>query len=83
MPVTTGTLDAVADRLSSIENFIKFDYVLKQKSIYLVVEELYQKYLCFCMLKNISNLKDKIRFCAAMTDFGLDFRKSNKCHMYE
>jgi hypothetical protein len=35
------------------------------------------------MLENISNPKDKIKLCAGMRDFGLDFRKSNKCHMYE
>jgi len=83
MPMTSGKLDAIADRLGTIEKFLKSEYVLKQKSICTLVENLFQEYLSFCMCQGISNPKDKIKFCSGMRDLNLDYSKSNKINKYD
>ena len=83
MPITKGKLEAIAERLDDIPRFLKHNYVLKNKSIKCIVDELFNEYLDFCLSHGITSPKKKIKFCSGLRDFGIDYRKSDRFNIYD
>jgi hypothetical protein len=76
MPETIGKKDAIAERLPIEYKFIKFEYVLKNKSMNLPLKELYLHYQDYCYVNDCKSCTF-YKFIAKLRDVSINYKKSH------
>ena len=71
-PTTQSKLDLFAKRLSSVEKFLKFQYVLYKRKINASISELLEEYKAYCLDHSLKPI-GKIAFNRKMTEFGFKY----------
>ena len=82
MPLTQSKLDSFAKRLDVVEQYLKNEYILKQKGIKCSVEELYSEYKFYCS-SNSHKQQGKIVFGRKLEELGIKYFKSNSVNKYK
>lgn len=83
MPLTQSKLDSFAKRLDTVEQFLKFEYILKQKAISCTVQQLYDEFKCVCHEKGLTKPLSKIDFNSRMEKLGIKYFKSDSLNKYK
>ena len=83
MPLTQSKLDSMAKRLDTVEQFLKSEYVLKQKGICCTVQLLYDEFKAICYEKGLTKPLSKIDFNSKMEKLGIKYFKSDSVNKYK
>ncbi|RYE57683.1 MAG: hypothetical protein EOP48_05260 [Sphingobacteriales bacterium] len=81
MPETTAKLNMIADLLTPIEKFLKFNFLLENAPVKHKVKDLYAKYEKYCD-DNTLHVDSKIEFTAGMKQYGFNFKMINGYNCY-
>lgn len=82
-PMTQSKLDSFSKRLDIIAKFLKYEYILKRKSVDRIsVTHLYDKFCRYCSTMN-AKPKTKIDFNKHLKDLGIEYKKSNGNNLYD
>jgi len=80
-PITQSKLDAVAKKLDSVYEFLKFEFIAKKTDFKGVVQELHDEYKLYCINNHIKS-HHKIDFNKKLDEVGIIDKKSNKVNKY-
>lgn len=82
-PITRAKQEAKSRRLDSAYEFLKQEYILKEKEIgRQSVSDLHNEYQKFCTTYHFKP-KDKIKFNSTLRDIGIEYTKSNGTNVYK
>lgn len=81
MPVTENKLNAIAERLDIVYQFIKDEFILKKLDINMPVTELYAKYSLYTEAQMKRPL-GKIKFCSKLREIQLEYKKCHGINKY-
>lgn len=76
MPTSIGKRNAIAERLDTVYEFLKQEFILKRKGISMQVNDLYDLYHTFCV-DSCKKVLGKIKFCTKLRDVQIEYRPSN------
>lgn len=81
MPNTTAKLDMVADLLSPIEKFLKYEFLLPKLQVKLKIKELYSRYEKYCGANEL-HVETPAEFRSGMKQYGFDFKTISGYNCY-
>jgi len=81
MPETRAKLNMIADLLTPIEKFLKFEFLLQNKSVKLKPKELHAQYEKYCEDSGL-HAEKKIEFTTGMEQFGFKYSMINEYNAY-
>ncbi|RYY44020.1 MAG: hypothetical protein EOO06_18845 [Chitinophagaceae bacterium] len=81
MPETKAKLNIIADLLTPIEKFLKFEFLLENAAVKLKVKDLYAKYEKYCE-DNALHAESKIEFTSGMRKYDFNFNMINGYNCY-
>jgi hypothetical protein len=81
MPVTQSKLDAIADRLHPVYQFMKAKYVLQRRDLKCALTDLYEEYQIWC--PSTHKALSKIKFNEKLKEVGMEMYKSDGKFKYK
>lgn len=81
-PLTQSKCDSIVKRLDSVFMFLKEQYVLKNQSINMSVEELFTEYKGHCLSEDCKAY-GKIDFTKKLKEININYKKSNSTNKYK
>ncbi len=81
MPTSIGKLNAIAERLDFVYQFLKDEFVLQEKGMRMTVNELHDLYKSYCV-DNCKKALGKIKFCTKLKEIQIEYRPSNGKNIY-
>lgn len=81
MPETRAKLNIIADLLTPIEKFLKFEFLLQNKSVKLKPKELHARYEKYCE-DNGLHAEKNIEFTTNMEQYGFKYSMINGYNAY-